>query len=115
MTYVFISVLSYIYLTMLRTFISRVTSYQEQNEQMHRELDRLTQRLSENNEYIRQFEYMFKLEERNRLSQEIHDKIGHSMTGALIQMEAAKRLMTTNPTSPPSQPRECHIDIERRY
>lgn len=97
LTYFFISVLSYIYLTMLRTFISRVTSYQEQNEQMHRELDRLTQRLSDNNEYIRQFEYMFKLEERNRLSQEIHDKIGHSMTGALIQMEAAKRLMTTNP------------------
>ncbi|MCV5791418.1 histidine kinase dimerization/phosphoacceptor domain-containing protein, partial [Escherichia coli] len=47
----------------------------------------------ENKEYIRQSEYTFKLEERNRLSQEIHDKIGHSMTGALIQMEAAKRLM----------------------
>ncbi len=46
-----------------------------------------------NKEYIRQSEYTFKLEERNRLSQEIHDKIGHSMTGALIQMEAAKRLM----------------------
>lgn len=97
MAYVSTSVLSYIYLTMLRTFVNRAASYQEQNEQMHRELDRLTQRLSENNEYIRQFEYMFKLEERNRLSQEIHDKIGHSMTGALIQMEAAKRLMTTNP------------------
>lgn len=95
--YVYTSVLSYIYLTMLRTFVNRAASYQEQNEQMHRELDRLTQRLSENNEYIRQFEYMFKLEERNRLSQEIHDKIGHSMTGALIQMEAAKRLMTSNP------------------
>lgn len=97
MPYVYTSVLSYIYLTMLRTFVNRAASYQEQNEQMHRELDRLTQRLSENNEYIRQFEYMFKLEERNRLSQEIHDKIGHSMTGALIQMEAAKRLMTSNP------------------
>ncbi|MFB4321948.1 sensor histidine kinase [Priestia sp. BR_2] len=97
MPYVYTSVLSYIYLTMLRTFVNRAVSYQEQNEQMHRELDRLTQRLSENNEYIRQFEYMFKLEERNRLSQEIHDKIGHSMTGALIQMEAAKRLMTSNP------------------
>ena len=48
--------------------------------------------LNENKEYIRQSEYTFKLEERNRLSQEIHDKIGHSMTGALIQMEAAKRL-----------------------
>ncbi|WP_236687231.1 histidine kinase [Geobacillus sp. ZGt-1] len=33
------------------------------------------------------------MEERNRLSQRIHDQIGHSLAGALIQMEAAKRLM----------------------
>jgi len=31
------------------------------------------------------------------MSQEIHDKIGHSMTGALIQMEASKRLSLTDP------------------
>lgn len=31
------------------------------------------------------------------MSQEIHDKIGHSMTGALIQMEASKRLLTSDP------------------
>ena len=49
--------------------------------------------LRENKEFIRQSEYTYKLEERNRLSQEIHDKIGHSMTGALIQLEAAKRVL----------------------
>jgi signal transduction histidine kinase len=36
------------------------------------------------------------LTERNRISQEIHDGIGHAMTGALIQMEAAKRLLPVN-------------------
>ncbi len=46
---------------------------------------------------MRQAEHAYKLEERNRLSQEIHDQIGHSMSGALIQMEAAKRLMENDP------------------
>lgn len=31
------------------------------------------------------------------MSQEIHDRIGHSMTGALIQMEASKRLFASDP------------------
>jgi signal transduction histidine kinase len=62
-------------------------------DKMRKDMQRLTKSLNENNEYIRQSEYTYKLEERNRLSQVIHDKIGHSMTGALIQMEASKRLI----------------------
>ena len=78
---------------MAERYISRVLKLESQNDQMRKDMQRLTKSLNENKEYIRQSEYTFKLEERNRLSQEIHDKIGHSMTGALIQMEAAKRLM----------------------
>ncbi|MEH7493190.1 sensor histidine kinase [Neobacillus niacini] len=63
---------------------------------MRKSLQKLTKNINENTEYIRQSEYTFKLEERNRISQEIHDKIGHSLTGALYQMEAAKRLMVTD-------------------
>jgi signal transduction histidine kinase len=32
------------------------------------------------------------LEERNRIAREIHDVIGHTLTTALVQMEASKRL-----------------------
>ncbi|GGA23959.1 sensor histidine kinase [Paenibacillus physcomitrellae] len=67
------------------------------NEELGADLQRLTRALSENREYARQSEYTIKLEERNRLSQRIHDEIGHSMAGALIQMEASKRLLTVNP------------------
>ncbi|QQZ10242.1 sensor histidine kinase [Heyndrickxia vini] len=66
---------------------------ESQMDQMRKNIQKLTKHLNENKEYIRQSEYTVKLEERNRISQEIHDKIGHSMTGALIQMEAAKRLI----------------------
>jgi signal transduction histidine kinase len=69
---------------------------ERQIDSMRKALQKLTKNLNENTEYIRQSEYTFKLEERNRISQEIHDKIGHSMTGALFQMEAAKRLLDSD-------------------
>lgn len=93
MTYGLIVAFSFLVLTMADHYISRVLKLEAQNDRMRKDMQRLTKSLHENKEYIRQSEYTFKLEERNRLSQEIHDKIGHSMTGALIQMEAAKRVM----------------------
>ncbi|WP_256760648.1 sensor histidine kinase [Cohnella sp. WQ 127256] len=65
-------------------------------EKMREDIQKLTRSLNENNEYMRQSEYTIKLEERNRLSQQIHDDIGHSMSGALIQMEASRRLLATD-------------------
>ena len=90
MTYGLIVAFSFLVLTIADRYISRVVKLESQNDKMRKDMQRLTKSLHENKEYIRQSEYTFKLEERNRLSQEIHDKIGHSMTGALIQMEAAK-------------------------
>ncbi|SDZ14373.1 histidine kinase [Bacillus sp. 166amftsu] len=93
MTYGLITAFCFLVLTMADLYIARLLKFEMQNDKMRKDMQRLTKSLNENKEYIRQSEYTFKLEERNRLSQEIHDKIGHSMTGALIQMEAAKRLM----------------------
>ncbi|HDR7795484.1 TPA: sensor histidine kinase [Bacillus luti] len=93
MTYGLIGAFSFLSLMIADRYITRLLKLEMQNDKMRKDMQRLTKSLNENKEYIRQSEYTFKLEERNRLSQEIHDKIGHSMTGALIQMEAAKRLM----------------------
>ena len=38
------------------------------------------------------------LEERQRIAKEIHDTAGHSMTTVIMQTEAAKRIIDTNPT-----------------
>ncbi|MDF2837004.1 MAG: sensor histidine kinase [Paenibacillus sp.] len=77
--------------------VRKTATAKELVEKLREENNRLAKSLVDSNEYIRQSEYTFKLEERNRLSQDIHDKIGHSMTGALIQMEAAKRLQAADP------------------
>jgi signal transduction histidine kinase len=91
-----IAMFNFVIFTILEQYTSRLTKLENHMDNMRKNMQRLTKSLNENNEYIRQSEYTFKLEERNRLSQEIHDKIGHSMTGALIQMEASKRLIDTD-------------------
>ncbi|WP_027408960.1 sensor histidine kinase [Anoxybacteroides tepidamans] len=78
---------------MAERYTFRIANLEDKLDTMRRDLQRLTKSLNEYHEYIKQSQYTLQLEERNRLAQEIHDQIGHSMTGALIQMEAAKRLM----------------------
>ncbi|RJE86173.1 sensor histidine kinase [Paenibacillus sp. 1011MAR3C5] len=87
---------SYLFLAVLSVYADKSRAYRSTLESIREEQYRLKRQLQESLEHRRQSEYMFKLEERNRLSQEIHDRIGHSMTGALIQMEAAKRLYATD-------------------
>lgn len=44
-------------------------------------------------EKTRILEEMSVLKERNRIAREIHDTLGHTLTGAIIQLEAAKKLI----------------------
>lgn len=41
----------------------------------------------------RKLEEISVLEERNRIAREIHDTLGHTLTGAIIQLEVAKKLV----------------------
>jgi signal transduction histidine kinase len=95
--YGLVAFLSFMIFSLTSIYGNRLVKNEAQIDSMRKKLQKLTKNINENTEYIRQSEYTFKLEERNRISQEIHDKIGHSMTGALFQMEAAKRLMETDP------------------
>ncbi|MDT8978681.1 histidine kinase [Paenibacillus sp. chi10] len=91
--YAFVAAWSFFGYVMVRHYIGRVIKQEDELERMRKDVQKLAKSLNENREYARASEYMVKLEERNRLAQEIHDGIGHAMTGALIQMEAAKRLL----------------------
>ena len=90
------ALLSFLLFAALRMYSDKLERLEEERESLRGELHRLSRSLHENNEFIRQSEYTFKLEERNRLSQQIHDEIGHSMAGALIQMEASRRLLDSD-------------------
>ncbi len=95
--YVLVSVLVYLLCAGLRLYTGKLSRMEDRQEAMREDLQRLTRSLHESNEYIRQSAYTIKLEERNRLSQQIHDEVGHAMAGALIQMEASRRVLASNP------------------
>jgi signal transduction histidine kinase len=94
--YGLVAVLCLLIFTMASKYTDRVSQLENQLDKMRKDMEKISKSLTENKEFIRQSEYTFKLEERNRLAQVFHDKIGHAMTGALIQMEASKRLMETD-------------------
>jgi signal transduction histidine kinase len=48
-------------------------------------------------EYALRIEEMAVVEERNRLAREMHDTLGHRLTVAAVQLEAAQRLCPTDP------------------
>ncbi|UQD51465.1 sensor histidine kinase [Bacillus methanolicus] len=91
--YGLVALFSFMSFTIAKQYTFRTEQLENQLDKMRKDMQRLSKSLNEYHEFIEQSQYTLQLEERNRLSQEIHDKIGHSMTGALIQMEAAKRLM----------------------
>ncbi|MBD8003916.1 sensor histidine kinase [Bacillus norwichensis] len=91
--YVLVMIYTFLTYTMSMIFHERHMEKESQLDVLHMKQQKLLKQMNENDAYLKQSAYMLKLEERNRISQEIHDTIGHSITGALIQMEAAKRLM----------------------
>lgn len=91
--YVLVMMFTYLTYTIGVIYHMRLLERESQLDALRNKQQKLIKQINENDTYIRQSAYMFKLEERNRISQEIHDNIGHSITGALIQMEAAKTIM----------------------
>ncbi|MFP7173844.1 sensor histidine kinase [Priestia filamentosa] len=91
--YGFVTVFTFLTFTILARYSSRIVFLEQKELNLRKDLHNTKRNLHEKEEWKKQSQYMFKLEERNRLSQEIHDKIGHAMTGALIQMEASKQLL----------------------
>ncbi len=63
------------------------------NEELRDRNEILVGRLDAGNEYEAQLRYLSQIEERNSLAQKIHDKVGHTLAGSIIQLEAAGLIM----------------------
>lgn len=57
---------------------------------LNKKLQIMTKELREKNQKIEEISL---LKERSRMAREIHDTLGHTLTGAIIQLEAAKKLI----------------------
>ena len=99
----FIDVL--ILIIMLVAFtVSHITAGQlikcrEQLADSREETVRLNRRIASLEEYAKTAKKSAAVEERRRFSARIHDKLGHSISGSIILLEAAKLNIRTNPDS----------------
>jgi|HigsolmetaAR203D_1030402.scaffolds.fasta_scaffold02833_4 signal transduction histidine kinase len=87
------SMLGFLALSASTLYVTRTGRLEEERDRLQRERHQLLRKLNENRELQRQAAYTVQLEERSRLSQQIHDEVGHAMAGALMQLEAAKRVL----------------------
>ncbi len=72
------------------TLRSEMEALYDQIRKNHYDLELAKARLIE---YSRQVEHFTQVEERNRISRELHDSIGHSLTGTLLQLDAAMKVL----------------------
>jgi signal transduction histidine kinase len=72
------------------------------SEKSRRQLEHLANELSDANQQLREYavqtEELVATRERNRIAREIHDSLGHYLTGVYMQLEAA-RALSHNPPS----------------
>lgn len=57
----------------------------------------LTHELALIKEWEREKEYYIKLDERKKISQKLHDEIGHSLSGSIIQLQAISTILQDEP------------------
>lgn len=69
---------------------SRLETLHRELDQSHRELEGAYRRLKD---YAQHIEEATVLKERARIARDIHDSLGHTMVGLVVQLEAAKRLL----------------------
>lgn len=79
------------------TFARAMASAEVARKESQRLLDELQTAHHQLQEYAAQIEELAVAEERNRLSREMHDTLGHRLTVAAVQLEGAQRLIPSDP------------------
>ncbi len=95
-----ISVLQYSVGVLFVFFFTFVAAREQRNriqiEKLAGELREANRKLSE---YAAQVEELATTRERNRLAREVHDSLGHYLTTANVQIEAARAMLATDPAN----------------
>lgn len=81
-----------VYLLATKLSVS-LSTLKKANERLRDKSDELNGRLDTGSEYESQVRHLSQLEERNSLAQKIHDRVGHTIAGSIIQLEAAQMII----------------------
>lgn len=88
--YILVSFLGLLLCVLADRAARRIQVLSGENDRLREKLHSIAGQLNKDREYERQLKYSSQLEERNKIAQEIHDQIGHALSGSLLQLEAAR-------------------------
>ena len=91
--YVGFCLLSWLIYMVSKRYYNSLDTFKKVNEELRDRNEVLISRLDAGNEYEAQLRYLSQIEERNSLAQKIHDRVGHTLAGSIIQLEAAGLIM----------------------
>ena len=91
--YVFVFILTFFFGNLTMTHIEKLNKFTSLDDKLREENYKLSLKLNKDMEYENQLRYVSQLEERNKIAQEIHDNIGHTLSASLMQLEAANLLI----------------------
>lgn len=91
-----INTLVLIILLITVSYSKKLSFYKILSSDQREQLIHLEEQIKDNERLIKTIKYSAALEERNRLSARLHDKIGHSISGSIIMLEAAMLQMKKN-------------------
>ncbi len=86
--YAVISLLTLVVFLLARHHTSVTGRLKETNMELRDRIEDLAGKLNAGSEYEAQLRYLSQIEERNSIAQSIHDKVGHTLAGSIIQLEA---------------------------
>lgn len=97
LAYVFLTVILALFYHLLGRGYHLMKAKEEANEALKRHMEELSQKVEQQKAQFLRETQLAKLEERNHLSHQIHDQLGHALTGGLIQLEAAQAILYKDP------------------
>lgn len=95
--YVAFSLLILLIFLLATNHFQSLSALKKVNERLRDRNEELLGRLDAGSEYESQMRYLSQIEERNSIAQEIHDRVGHTLAGSIIQLEAAGLILDKDP------------------
>ncbi len=86
-----------VFFILIFTFINLITINMQKNKELSVAVEEIAEREKKLKEANEELSKTAVLQERNRIAKQIHDTTGHSITTIIMQTEAAKLIIDTNP------------------
>lgn len=104
LSYAIFYILSFIILIIIMHYSKHLFEERTRINELYGKLTDMYKELQNKNERIQE---LTKYEERNRIAREIHDSLGHGLTGLIMQMEVAQMLIDKDKEKAKEQLKNC--------